>query len=275
MSRRRVRYTVYGDLDMSDPDYNLQVYFRIKAGGAVVAGRWIEAKSAPNGFWDKDTAKELVRYFAFTEMKWDRQGICDHLNTRILRDNALAGVCKQFRSSTFEIVKYSFPELKIKPWELASCPNSFWDDPKNCAKALRWVAHQEGIDKSKEVFATSISARMLRDYGIGKAMVHMGGLYELCAQAYPEWNLKPWDLNKIGKITDEMVMDAVRGMISALGWNHEEVCQRICAKTFYDNGIGNILCKGCNHSPIVALQIAYPGEYERSMLRNSENPFRI
>jgi len=274
MSRRSIRYTVYGDLDPLDPEYNLQVYFRIKDGGAYVRGRWVEAKSAPNGFWDKPTAKELVRYFAYEEKKWDRKGICEHLNTRVLRDNSLAGVCKQFNSSTFEIVSYSFPELAIEPWELASCPNAFWNEPENCAKAMRWLAHKEGIDVSREVFATTISARLLRKYGMGKAMVHMGGLYELCIVAYPEWQLKPWDLNKIGKITEEMVVDAVQGMIAKLGWSHEDVCEHICAKTFYDNGIGNILCKGCSHSPIIALQIAFPGEYERVMLRNRENPFK-
>ena len=116
---------------------------------------------------------------------------------------------------------------------------------------------------------------MLEKYGIGKAMEHSGGLYQLAALSFPDWNLKPWHMKKSAKITEEIIVDAVRWMIDEkLRWSHAEVCENICVRTFYECGIGKVLMKGCHHSPIEALQIAYPGQYERSMLKNAENPFR-
>lgn len=266
---------VYGDLSPADGDYSINVYKRRVAGGAFIKGRWRDAKSFPNDFWDKETAREVVRYFVLEVKGWDRKATCENLTTRLLRDNLLAGVCKQFRSSTIEIMDYCFPEWEIKPWELQTCPNSFWNEPSNCARACLWVAQREGIAEDREAFCRKFSARMLRDYGIGKAMVRMGGLYEVANVTFPEWNLKPWHLRKVGKITEPMVAEAVTWMIDQkLGWSHKDVCENICVKTFYDHGIGKILMKGCNHSPIRALEIAYPGQYERSMLRNGENPFR-
>ena len=115
---------------------------------------------------------------------------------------------------------------------------------------------------------------MLRDYGIGKIMTKLGGLYGVAKATFPEWNIRPWELNKIGKISEEMIIEAVTWMIDdKLGWSHEDVCENLTVRTFYENGIGNILNKGCGHSPIVALTIAYPGQYERSMLKY-ENPFK-
>lgn len=266
---------VFSGIDPADGEYCIRVYKRVAVGGAFIHGKWRPAKCFPNGFWDKETAKELVRYFVFNVKGWDRKATCENLTTKLLRDNYLAGVCKQFSSSTIAITDYCFPEWDIKPWELRTCPNAFWNDPANCAKACLWVAQQEGIAEDKDAFCQKFSARMLRDYGIGKAMVRMGGLYEVANVTFPEWKLKPWHLKKIGKITEAMVIDAVTWMIEdALKWTHEDVCDFICVKTFYDHGIGKILMKGCNHSPIRALEIAYPGQYERWMLRNRENPFR-
>ena len=46
----------------------------------------------------------------------------------------------------------------------------------------------------------------------------------------------------------------------------DEVVDKISARVFYAYDLGGMLCKHCNHSPIKALQIAYPGEYTK--LRN-------
>ncbi len=273
-SKGNQHVSVYGDLKPTHWRYIKDVYDRRKAGGAKIRGRWRPAKSYPNGFWDKTTAKELVRYFVLELMEWDREATCQNLTTRVLRDNCLAGACKQLGNSTLAITDYCFPEWDIKPWELQTCPNAYWGNPENCVAACLWVAQQEGIAEDKEAFCQKFSARMLRDYGIGKIMTKLGGLYGVAKATFPEWNIRPWELNKIGKISEEMIIEAVTWMIDdKLGWSHEDVCENLTVRTFYENGIGNILNKGCGHSPIVALTIAYPGQYERSMLKY-ENPFK-
>ena len=274
MTRSRSHASVFGDLSPADPDYCEKVYKRILAGGEFINGRWQPAKCFPNQFWDKESACELVRYFVFKMQGWGREEVCKYFTTPLLRHNRLAGVCKVFDTSTYTIVNYCFPEWDIKPWELATCPNDFWSNPVNRATACVWVCQKEGIADDKDLFCKTFSVKMLQKYGVGKACDHSGGLYEIAKLSFPDWNLKPWELKKISKITESMVIEAVRWMIDEkLGWTHEEVCEKLCVRTFYEHGIGGILSKGCNHSPIVALKKAYPDQYERKMLKNSENPF--
>lgn len=274
-SKGKSYIAAFGDLSPADPFYAEQAYERVLAGGAYIDGRWRKIKCFPNNFWDKGTAYELARYFVFKMKRWGREEVCANFTTSLLREYQLAGINKQFGSSTYEIVKYCFPEWDIKPWELSICPNAFWKTPANCAEACVWVCQKEGIAEDKELFCRKFSAKMLEKHGIGKAMEHSGGLYELAKLSFPHWNLKPWHMNKTAKITKEIVIDAVKWMIEEkLKWTHEQVCQNISVRTFYECGIGKVLMKGCHHSPIEALQIAYPGQYERSMLANAENPFR-
>lgn len=273
--QKKKNNSAFRDLPLTSPEFEILAYERVLAGGAWIDGKWQKVTCLPNFFWNKDVAKILARYFVFEMKKWGREEVCNHFTTALLRKEHLTGVCKQFANSTYEVVKYCFPEWRIEPWELKCCPNSFWHDPENCAKACRWICEKEGIADDRQVFCQSFSANMLRKYGIAKAMIRSGGLYGLAALTFPKWKLKPWHLRKIGQITPEMVTDAVTWMVDEkLMWTHTEVCENISAKVFYDHGLGSILSKGCGHSPLKALQIAYPGQYERQMLKNAENPFR-
>ncbi len=255
-------------------DY-IGVYNRVRKGSFYHKGMLIPVKCFPNGFWDEETAKVLVRYLVLEELKWSREDICNKFTDDFLSKNYLRGAVKVYNASTYNIVSACFPEFEIKPWELKSCPNGFWLSKDNCKQVTLWIAKKEGIDEDHTKFAQTISARLYEKYGVYKAVQRMGGLYEIVNYTYPG-RYKPWDLNKIGVITDELIIDATKWMIEdQLKWTFEDVCENLTAKTFYDYGIGGILCKGCGHSPIVALEKAYPGVYKKEMLiRGEQHPFR-
>lgn len=259
---------------LDDGDY-IGMYNRLRKGSFSYNGQIIEVHCFPNGFWNKDVSILLTRYLVLDELKWKRKDICENFTNNFLNKNYLRGVTKIFNARTSEIVKECFPEFDIKPWELKCCPNGFWKSKKHCKQVTQWIAKKENIHRDHKKFAKIISADLYEKYGVQKAVYAMGGLYNIVNYTYPG-RYKPWDLNKIAVVTDDIVIAATKWLIEErLKWSFDDVCNNLTAKTFYDYGIGNVLCKGCRHSPIIALEKAYPGIYKKSMLKKGENhPFR-
>ena len=82
-----------------------------------------------------------------------------------------------------------------------------------------------------------------------------------------------WDTIKVGAWSKEKVIIAVRWLIEEkLKWSYEEVYNNISASIFYKNNLGGMLSKFCNNSPLIALQIAYPGKY--TSLKNKKPKFK-
>ena len=62
--------------------------------------------------------------------------------------------------------------------------------------------------------------------------------------------------------TDEKVTEAVKWLIEEkLKWSEEDVINKMSASVFREYNLDGMLQKHCNHSPLKALQIAYPGKY--------------
>lgn len=232
-------------------------------------------KSLPNGFWDKESAKILVRYLVLELKSWKtREQICKNLCIDTVREAGMSSAAKQFNCCLIELVEYCFPEFKIQPWELSCAPNGFWKDKNNCAKFLRWLVKKEKLYGRKK-FLKAMNAKTFYKYGVGKAFMRMGGIYNLVNFTYPG-EYKYWELPRLSKITEQTVRDATKWMIEEkYKWTFEEVCENITAKSFYDAELGSILCHGAKHSPFQALEITYPGVYKlEDLKRGKEHPFR-
>lgn len=259
---------------LADDDY-IGLYNRVRKGAFFYKGKVIQVRCFPNGFWNKETAKILVRYLILDELKWTREDICKNLTNNFLQKHNLRGVVKVYNASSYKIVTECFPEMEIKPWELSCCPNGFWSSKVHCKQVTKWIAKKENIHRDKKKFAQTISSELYEKYGVYKAVQRMGGLYEIVNYTYPG-RYRPWQLNKMSVITDEIVVEATKWLIEdKLKWSFKDVCDNLTAKTFYDNNVGSILCKGCGHSPIIALEKTYPGVYKKEMLKKGmEHPFR-
>ena len=50
-------------------------------------------------------------------------------------------------------------------------------------------------------------------------------------------------------------------------WSKEEVCEKLVARTFTENGLGGMIQVAYGYSTYIALDSAYPGEYKKEDLK--------
>ena len=132
---------------------------------------------------------------------------------------------------------------------------------------MLWLANKACIKLDNIDDLKRINARLIVSNHGSKALKFGGGVYELILLV-TKIDVKEWQIIKTSVWTEEKVIEAVRWMIEEqLKWTHEEVVERISAKVFYKHDLGGLLSRYCDHSPIKALNVAYPGEYKK--VRNS------
>ncbi|MBE5821197.1 MAG: DUF4046 domain-containing protein [Clostridiales bacterium] len=261
MSRKKRYLSIFYGID---PEDYVGIFNRVRKGYFQYGGEIIQVKTFPNGFWNKEVAINLVRYYVLEELKFTRQDYLNEASIKFFTNARLKSAVKQYNNSVYKLTKDAFPEWEIEPWELKDGYNGYLSDKKNCKKIMKWICKKEGINTRKK-FCEKMNVKLFRKYGLGRAVVLMGGLYNYVNYVYPG-KYKPWELN-ISKITDDIAMQAVKWLIEEeLKWSKEEVCKNICANTFRDHGLESILSHKFGNSPIKALEFAYPGEYTKEML---------
>lgn len=247
------------------PDDYIGMYNRVRQGYFWHEGKRIEVKTLPAGFWNKEVAILLIRYYVLEVMKLSREEYLEKANLKFFNEGGLRTATREFRASVNELTQNCFPEWEINPWELRVCPANFLNNKHNCKRIMQWICVKECIHRDKKKFCNTMSIELFEKYGLGKAVKKMGGLYNYVNYVYPG-KYKPWEL-KIYRITDNIAKQAVKWLIEEkLKWSKEEVCKNICANTFRDYGLESILIHKFSNSPIKALDFVYPGEYTKEML---------
>ena len=230
----------------------------------VVSG---DLKKFPNGYITKESMKEILRQVILEKLHMSREEICHTISYPYLRKYKLGGTRRAFNSSIFSLITYCFPEFDINYWELNKVENGFWEKEENRKDFMTWLAEKEGICLDSIPDLTKIDAKLIQKYGGSKAIKYGGGVYELI-KLVAEVDVKEWQVIKMPVWTEEKVRNAVKWLVEErLKWTKEQVVDGISATVFYDNDLGGMLKRYCNHSPLRALQIAYPGEYTK--VRNS------
>ena len=220
-------------------------------------------KTFPNGYVVPENMKPILREVVLNRLKLTRQEICDKLSYNYLRPFSISGSRKAFNDNIYDLITYCFPEFEIKYWELKKVQNAFWQQEENRKEFMLWVANKENIDVNSIESIKRIDADMIQKYGGSKPLVHGGGLYNLIL-LIAKIDVKEWEVIKMREWTDEKVRDAVKWLIEEkLGWSEEEVVNKMSARVFRKYNLDGMLQKHCNHSPLKALQIAYPGKYTR------------
>jgi len=230
----------------------------------VVAGKLLKF---PNGFVTPSNMKEILREVILNRLKFTREDICQKLSYSYLKKIHLGGSRKAFDTNIFKLITYCFPEMNIKYWELNKVQNSFWENENNRKEFMLWLAEKESIDVTSIDSLKKIDARLIQKYGGSKPLKFGGGLYSLIL-LIAKVEVKEWQVIKMRVWTEAKVKAAVKWLVEEqLKWTHEDVVNKISAKIFYEYDLGGLLSKYCDHSPIRALQVAYPGEYTK--VRNS------
>ncbi len=251
-----------GIKDQSKLDYSnlsmVEVYDHLVAGTIL---------KFPNGYINKQNMKELLREVILNRHKLSREDICNKLSYEYLKKHNLGGSRKAFDSNMYKLISYCFPEFQIKQWELRKVSDGFWEDENNRKEFMEWVCEKENINVDSLEDLKRIDARMIQKHGGSKALRYGGGLYNLIT-LIAETEVKEWQVIKMPVWTKQKVAYAVKWMIEEkLKWSEEDVIRKISASIFYEYDLGGLLSKYCDHSPIRALQVAYPGQYTK--VRNS------
>lgn len=224
----------------------------------VVAGTIL---TFPNGFVCPENMKPIIREVILNRNKLTRKEIRIKLNASYLREYNLGGAIKSFHTNIYELITYCFPEMKIKPWELNKVQDSFWKEKENRKEFMDWIVQKEKIDVYSIQDLKRINVKLVEKYGGSKPHVYGGGLYKLILLV-AKVEVKEWQVIKMREWTDEKIREAVKWLIEEkLMWSEEEVINKLSANVFRKYNLDGMLQKNCNHSPLKALQIAYPGKY--------------
>lgn len=103
----------------------------------------------------RDNAYRAFRYLILELLKWDRATFVKLISRRVIKQYCLNGaLIGVFNKNIYDFARFSFPEWKIKAWELESTyvPNDFWT-PETAKEAFLWLLK----DKLKWSYAQTLN----------------------------------------------------------------------------------------------------------------------
>lgn len=216
----------------------------------------------PNYYVTKENMKPVLREVLLNREGLKREDICK-INYRYLSKYRLSGAKIAFNGSIFELLDYCFPEMKIKKWEANRVTDDFWKSKKNQKEYMKWLIKKEKINPSIIGDLRRIDSRMIDSNCGRKAREYAGGVFNLIL-LIAKVDVKEWEVMKMFHWNDEKAISAIKWLIEEkLKWSYEQVVNNISVKVFADNGLDGLLRIHFKHSPLKALQLAYPGEYTK------------
>ena len=223
-----------------------------------------EIAKFPNNFVTRDNMKEIIRYVILTEKKLSRKEICDKISFDYLAQYKLKGSRHAFDYSIFELVKYCFPELDIKNWELKKVSNNFWKEEKNIIEYMNWLVEKEKIDTTKISDLKKIDANLI-DKNFGrKARQYSNGIYNLIL-IVSKIDVKEWQVMNVSKWDDIKAAQAIKWLVEEkLKWSDNDIAQKMNVKVFEENDLGGLIKNYFRHNVINALNLTYPGKFIRN-----------
>ena len=233
-----------------------------------------EIKCFPNGVWCQDTARELLRYVIIKQdlgiknsilSEKDKEKVKPYICSlgwrNYLRSKRLMTAPKMFDVNIFSMVSYCFNDLNIYPWEIKKAGDGFWKISENRLMALKYYAKLQEVDLDNIEQVRTLSARKISEYFGNKLLHYSNGSFFELLDLYYKGKYKEWEVvTKVGKWTENKAIEATKWLIEEkCGWNtKEQVCENISVEVFKKHGLESMLNHACRHSPLIALQIAYP-----------------
>jgi len=104
--------------------------------------------------------------------------------------NRLQGLIHHhYGGSPYAAVNEAYPELNIKPWEMAITPMKFFHDKENRIAAVKWLVEKLKKDP-RDLTVEDFNKNRLR----GVLPYYGNSPYAAVNEAYPELNIKPWEM---------------------------------------------------------------------------------
>ena len=165
-------------------------------------------------------------------------------------EKGLWGLLDHHNGSPYAAISEAFPELDIKPWEMATTPAGFFSSLENRIAATRWLVdklEKDVRDLAQQDFNLNRLRGLLGQYGYRP--------YAAISEAFPELDIKPWEM----KITPK-IFNSQEVRIAATIWLVDKTAKDprdLTAKDFNDNGLKGLLNQ-YNGSPYAAVSEAFP-----------------
>ena len=234
----------------------IEVYIRVAIG---------ELKKFPNNYLDKQRIKEILRHIVLKVYNFNREQALK-LNHDFFSEHYMGGFRKFFDFGESEIIIYSFPEWDIKYWEFNKVPPKFWEDKQNQKEFVEWIAKKENLDITTKEGLKKLTAPIIMKHGGSKALTYAGGEFELLNSVANGQYMK-WEIIKMTAWKRQDIIEATKWLIEEkLQLTPEQVC-KISVADFAKYNLDGMLQKGCKHSILGALELAYPGKYYRTKAR--------
>lgn len=153
-----------------------------------------------------------------------------------------------------------------------------WCTPKESKQSLIYLLRYLVIDKFKwnrKDFCHKFCLKIIKEYKLntGFLKVYNRNIYPLVTDAFPEWNIKAWEMESsrvpAGFWTEETAIQATKWLIEErLKWDMDRISKHISNSAFFDNNLGGLI-RTLNTNAASLVEISYP-EYDWSYLKERQ-----
>jgi hypothetical protein len=208
----------------------------------------------PTGYWLIPESQRL--YLIWLGQRLGYRKIDDYyrIRTSDFKENRGSGALLHcWGSSAVAAVMETFPEHDWYEWLFVSCPRSFWTDPKNHRRYMKWLAEQCNINEPDDWYR--ITNRDFRTHKGGAFLLHYDSTISEAVKSYlPKIKWNEWQFGKTPKGFWEDRKNRIRYMKwlgLRLGCKKLDDWYGVTRKDF-EQHFGNQLMKHYNGSPLAA-----------------------
>lgn len=169
-------------------------------------------------------------------------------------NNRLEGLLNEYyNGSPYKAISSAFPELGIRPWEMLVTPAHYFDDATNRINATRDLLEEKLRIKPRDANWDHFVNNRLR----ALMTYYNNSPYAAVSEAYPELNIKPWEM----KHTPNHTYESKDTRVEAIRWLVEKTVKdprKLKRSHFKKHRLDGMLYHYYNSSPYQAVQDAYP-----------------
>ncbi|MBF0407534.1 MAG: type II/IV secretion system protein [Candidatus Riflebacteria bacterium] len=210
-------------------------------------------------------AKEALEWLITTKLGCGRKDIPSMITADIFKENDLEELLKLFNGSVYNLVHSVFPD-DFKPWQFPDEESLLWfreDRYKVASRATHWLI-EEVMKLQIDDIPQKITLKDFHQNGLSKLTdLFNQNVYLIIDNAFPG-KFNPWEFSEqhdLWKSSDALKIaeNAVHWLIQErLQWNEDSAISQITRRHFISNGLGYMLGSLFNHSPLMALENAFP-----------------
>lgn len=147
-----------------------------------------------------------------------------------------------FKVNAVEVYK------KVLNGDIKGFPFGFWtskDVMNNCAKITRYLIEEE-LEWTDEDIKLSLSPEVFEDMMLSKMLTYIfkGNFYDAILNAFPEKNLKPWEMKYTCKgfwKNDDYVEQTLNWLFfEKLKWDTEDIVSKVSKSTFENSNLSSL-----------------------------------